>query len=154
VKALLQRVSEASVSVGGEVVGRIGQGLVVFVGVAAGDSEEDAEYLVTKTVGLRIFADDSGRFNHSAADVNGELLLVSQFTLLASTRKGRRPGFTEAAPPEVAEELFERFVERARATGLTVATGRFQQHMQVEIHNDGPVTIMLDSGDRHLPRNA
>ena len=153
-KALLQRVGEASVSVGDEVVGRIGQGLVVFVGVAAGDSEEDVEYLVSKTVGLRIFADESGKFNISVEDINGELLLVSQFTLLASTRKGRRPGFTEAAPLEVAEELFERFVERARATGLGVATGRFQQHMQVEIHNDGPVTIMLDSGDRQLPRNA
>ena len=153
-KALLQRVSEASVSVGDEVVGRIGQGLVVFVGVAAGDSEEDVEYLVSKTVGLRIFADESGKFNISVEDINGELLLVSQFTLLASTRKGRRPGFTEAAPLEVAEELFERFVERARATGLGVVTGRFQQHMQVEIHNDGPVTIMLDSGDRQLPRNA
>ena len=153
-KALLQRVGEASVSVGDEVVGRIGQGLVVFVGVAAGDSDQDVEYLVSKTVGLRIFADESGKFNLSVEDVNGELLLVSQFTLLASTRKGRRPGFTDAAPPEVAEELFERFVERARATGLGVATGRFQQHMQVEIHNDGPVTIMLDSGDRQLPRNA
>ena len=153
-KALLQRVSEASVSVGDEVVGRIGSGLVVFVGVAAGDSEEDVEYLVTKTVGLRIFADESGKFNFSVADVSGELLLVSQFTLLASTRKGRRPGFTEAAPPEVAEDLFERFVERTRTTGLGVATGRFQQHMQVEIHNDGPVTIMLDSRDRHLPRSV
>ena len=153
-KALLQRVGEASVRVGDEVVGRIGQGLVVFVGVAAGDNEEDVEYLVAKTVGLRIFADESGKFNISVEDIKGELLLVSQFTLLASTRKGRRPGFTEAAPPEVAEELFERFVERARATGLGVATGRFQQHMQVEIHNDGPVTIMLDSGDRQLPRNA
>lgn len=153
-KALLQRVGEASVRVGDEVVGRIGQGLVVFVGVAAGDNEEDVEYLVAKTVGLRIFADESGKFNISVEDIKGELLLVSQFTLLASTRKGRRPGFTEAAPPEVAEELFERFVERARATGLGVATGRFQQHMQVEIHNDGPVTIMLDSGDRRLPRNT
>ena len=153
-KALLQRVGEASVTVGDEVVGRIGQGLVVFVGVAAGDSEQDVEYLVSKTVALRIFSDESGKFNLSVADVSGELLLVSQFTLLASTRKGRRPGFTDAAPPEVAEELFERFVERARATGLGVATGRFQQHMQVEIHNDGPVTIMLDSGDRQLSRNA
>ena len=153
-KALLQRVGEASVSVGDDVVGRIGRGLVVFVGVATGDSEQDVEYLVSKTAGLRIFADESGKFNLSVEDISGELLLISQFTLLASTRKGRRPGFTEAAPPEAAEELFERFVERVRATGLGVATGRFQQHMQVEIHNDGPVTIMLDSEDRKLPRKS
>lgn len=153
-KALLQRVSQASVRIGGELVGSIGQGLVVFVGVAAGDSDEDVEYLVTKTVGLRIFSDEAGKFNLSVQDVNGGLLLVSQFTLLASTRKGRRPGFTEAAPPETAKEVFERFVERARATGIEVATGRFQQYMQVEIHNDGPVTVMLDSRDRHLPRNG
>jgi len=154
VKALLQRVSQASVSVGGEVVGSIGRGLVVFVGVAAGDSEEDVEYLVAKTAGLRIFADESGKFNLSVQDISGELLLVSQFTLLASTRKGRRPSFTDAAPPDVAEELFQRFTERATATGLKVATGRFQQYMQVEIHNDGPVTVMLDSRERHLPRDS
>lgn len=144
-KALLQRVSGASVSVAGEVVGRIGPGLVVFVGVARGDTEKDAQFLVQKTVNLRIFADEAGKFNLSALDIKGELLLVSQFTLLADTRKGRRPSFIEAAPPEVAEELFEQFVEQARATGLKVATGRFQQYMQVEIHNDGPATIMLDS---------
>lgn len=151
-KALLQRVSRASVSVGGEVVGSIGPGLVVFVGVAAGDGDEDIEYLVSKVVGLRIFADDSGKFNLSVEDIGGELLLVSQFTLLASTRKGRRPGFTDAAPPEEAARLFERFVARAQATGTGVATGRFQEHMEVEIHNDGPVTIMLDCSERHLPR--
>jgi D-tyrosyl-tRNA(Tyr) deacylase len=148
VKALLQRVSEASVSVGGEVVGRIGRGLVVLVGIASGDTEKDVEYLVPKIVNLRIFPDDEGRFNLSAVDINGELLVVSQFTLLADTRKGRRPSFVEAAPPAEAEELFERFVEQARATGLKVATGRFQQYMQVEIHNDGPVTIMLDSREK------
>jgi len=145
VKALLQRVTEASVSVGGEVVGRIGQGLVVFVGVASGDTEKDAQYLAQKTVNLRIFSDEEGRFNLSALDIKGELLVVSQFTLLADTRKGRRPSFIEAAPPAQAEEIFERFVEQARATGLRVETGRFQQYMQVEIHNDGPVTILLDS---------
>ena len=144
-KALLQRVTEASVSVGGEVVGRIGQGLVVFVGVASGDTEKDAQYLAQKTVNLRIFSDEEGRFNLSALDIKGELLVVSQFTLLADTRKGRRPSFIEAAPPAQAEEIFERFVEQARATGLRVETGRFQQYMQVEIHNDGPVTILLDS---------
>ena len=144
-KALLQRVSGASVSVAGEVVGRIGRGLVVFVGVANGDTEKDAQYLAQRTVNLRIFSDQGGRFNLSALDIQGELLLVSQFTLLADTKKGRRPSFTEAAPPTQAEELFEQFVEQVRATGLKVETGRFQQYMQVEIHNDGPVTIMLDS---------
>ncbi len=144
-KALLQRVTRASVNVGGEVVGRIGRGLVVFVGVASGDTEKDAQYLAQKTVNLRIFSDEEGRFNLSALDIKGELLVVSQFTLLADTRKGRRPSFIEAAPPAQAEEIFEQFVEQARATGLRVETGRFQQYMQVEIYNDGPVTILLDS---------
>ncbi len=147
-KALLQRVTGASVSIGGETVGRIGQGLVIFVGVANGDTEKDAQYLAQKTVSLRIFADETGRFNLSALDIKGELLVVSQFTLLADTRKGRRPSFIEAAPPAQAEELFERFVEQARATGLKVETGRFQQYMQVEIHNDGPVTVLLDSREK------
>ncbi|MAF85545.1 MAG: D-tyrosyl-tRNA(Tyr) deacylase [Dehalococcoidales bacterium] len=144
-KALLQRVTGASVSVAGKVVGRIGPGLVVFVGVAQGDTEKDAQFLAQKTANLRIFADKEGKFNLSALEVKGELLLVSQFTLLADTRKGRRPSFVEAAPPAQAEQLFEQFVEQAHATGLKVATGRFQQYMQVEIHNDGPATIMLDS---------
>jgi D-tyrosyl-tRNA(Tyr) deacylase len=148
VKALLQRVSGASVSVAGEEVGRIGRGLVVFLGVANGDTERDAQYLVPKIINLRIFADEEGRFNLSALDINGELLLVSQFTLLADTRKGRRPSFIRAAPPAQAEELFEYFVAQARTSGLKVATGRFQQYMQVEIHNDGPVTVMLDSHDK------
>ena len=149
-KALLQRVTEASVSVGSELVGRIGQGLVVFVGVADGDTEEEARYLAQRTVNLRIFADEEGRFNLSVLDIKGEILVVSQFTLLADTRKGRRPSFVEAAPPAPAEELIERFVGEARATGLKVETGRFQQYMQVEIHNDGPVTILLDSKDKKL----
>ena len=144
-KALLQRVTGATVSVAGEVVGRIGRGLVIFVGVASGDAEKDAHYLIQKTINLRIFADESGKFNLSALDIKGELLVVSQFTLLADTSKGRRPSFIDAAPPAQAEELFEQFVEQAGATGLKVATGRFQQYMQVEIHNDGPVTILLDS---------
>ena len=147
-KALLQRVTAASVSVAGEVVGSIGQGLVVFVGVANGDTEKDVQYLAEKTTGLRIFGDEEGKLNLSVLDINGELLLVSQFTLLADTRKGRRPSFIEAAPPAQAEELFGQFVEQVRASGLKVATGRFQQYMQVEIHNDGPVTIMLDSRDK------
>jgi D-tyrosyl-tRNA(Tyr) deacylase len=148
VKALLQRVTEGRVSIAGEEVGRIDKGLVVFVGVAGGDGEKDIEYLVQKLVNLRIFGDEAGRFNLSALDIGGELLLVSQFTLLADTRRGRRPGFTDAAPPETAEELFQEFVRQARATGLKVETGRFQQYMQVEIHNDGPVTILLDSKDK------
>ncbi len=147
-KALLQRVTGASVSIGGEVVGRIGRGLVILVGVASGDTEKDVNYLAQKVVNLRIFPDDAGRFNHSALDIEGELLVVSQFTLLADTRKGCRPSFVEAAPPAQAEELFERFVEQIRATGLKVETGRFQQYMQVEIHNDGPVTILLDSREK------
>ena len=147
-KALLQRVTEASVSVAGELVGRIGQGLVVFVGVADGDTEKDAQYLAQKTVNLRIFADEEGKFNLSILDIEGEFLLVSQFTLLSDTRKGRRPSFIEAAPPERAEELFNYFVEQVSTMGLKVETGRFQQYMQVEIHNDGPVTILLDSRDK------
>jgi D-tyrosyl-tRNA(Tyr) deacylase len=149
-KAVLQRVSGGLVSVDGEVVGRIERGLVVLVGVAAGDTEKDAQYLAQKTVELRIFADEAGKFNLSALDVHGELLLISQFTLLADTRKGRRPSFTDAAAPETAERLFNEFVAAARTSGLKVETGRFQQHMQVEIHNDGPVTIVLDSRDKLL----
>ena len=147
-KALLQRVTSASVSVAGEVVGSIGQGLVAFIGVANGDTEKDARYLAQKLVNLRIFADREEKFNLSALDIGGELLLVSQFTLLADTRKGRRPSFTDAAPSAEAEELFQQFVDEVRASGLKVETGRFQQYMQVEIHNDGPVTIMLDSRDK------
>ena len=145
---LLQRVNGASVSVAGEVVGRIGWGLVAFVGVASGDTAKEAQYLAQKTVSLRIFSDEAGRFNLSALDIKGELLVVSQFTLLADTRKGRRPSFVAAAPPAQAEGLFEQFVAALRATGLKVETGRFQQYMQVEIHNDGPVTIMLDSTEK------
>ena len=148
VKALLQRVTGASVTIAGEEVGRIGPGLVVFVGVASGDEERDVNYLVQKITGLRIFNDEEGKFNISVQDIEGELLVVSQFTLLADTRKGRRPSFIEAAPPDEAEALFEQFVEQARATGLKVETGRFQQYMQVEIQNDGPVTIMLDSREK------
>lgn len=147
-KALLQRVTKASVSVGGEVVGSIGPGLVVLLGVAAGDTEKDAEYLTQKTVNLRIFSDEEGKFNLSAMEINGELLVVSQFTLLADTRKGRRPSFVNAAPPDQARELCDYFVEQARATGLKVATGRFQEHMLVEIDNDGPVTILIDSREK------
>ena len=147
-KALVQRVTRASVSVEGKVVGKIGPGLVVFIGVANGDSMEDIQYLARKIVELRIFDDADRKFNLSALDVKGELLLVSQFTLLATTRNGRRPGFTDAATPEIAATLFNQFVEQVRARGLKVETGRFQTHMLVEINNDGPVTIFIDSHER------
>ncbi|OGN88456.1 MAG: D-tyrosyl-tRNA(Tyr) deacylase [Chloroflexi bacterium RBG_13_46_9] len=147
-KIVIQRVTKASVKVDGATIGEIGNGLVVFIGVASGDTFEDIDYLVEKAVNLRIFADNDGKFNLSAIDVKGELLLVSQFTLLASTRKGRRPGFTDAASPEQAEALFNEFVSRASANGLKAATGQFQAHMLVEIHNDGPVTIIIDSRER------
>jgi D-aminoacyl-tRNA deacylase len=148
VKALLQRVTKASVTVNHEVVGEIGQGLVVLLGVAVGDTEKDADYLVNKFLNLRIFTDSSDKFNLSALDIKGEILLVSQFTLLADARHGRRPGFTDAAPPEQAEALFNYVVRQSLASGLKVATGRFQQHMEVEIHNTGPVTVMLDSKEK------
>jgi len=148
VKALLQRVTSAAVSVNNEIVGKIGQGLVAFIGIANSDTGKDAQYLAQKAVNLRIFADEAGRFGRSVLDINGEILIISQFTLLSDTRRGRRPSFTEAAPPSRAEGLFEYFVKEVRDTGLSLATGRFQQYMQVEIHNDGPVTIILDSGDK------
>ena len=153
-RALVQRVSEASVSVADEVVGRIGTGLVILLGVSKHDSDEDASYIVGKAVNLRIFADDQERFNRSALDIGAELLIVSQFTLYGDTRKGRRPSFTEAAPPEQAEAAFNRVVEMFRESGLMVQTGIFQAHMMVSIQNDGPVTIMLDSADRGRPRRG
>ncbi len=144
-KAVLQRVVRASVTVDGETVGRIGAGLVVLVGIASGDTIKDVQYLSQKVTGLRTFSDAEGKFNLSALDVRGELLVISQFTLLADSRKGRRPSFTNAAPPILAEELFNEFVHELRITGLKIETGRFQTHMLVEIHNDGPVTITLDT---------
>ena len=148
-KALLQRVSKASVTVESEVVADIGRGLVIFVGVSTGDTERDAQYLAGKTVDLRIFPDSESKFNLSALDTRGELLVVSQFTLLADAKKGRRPSFTDAAPPQQAEALFQRFLEFLRQSELKVESGRFQEHMHVEIHNDGPVTILLDSRDKY-----
>jgi D-tyrosyl-tRNA(Tyr) deacylase len=135
-------------------VGRIGSGLVVLVGVSRQDEDEDAQYVVSKAINLRIFADEQGRFNRSALEIEAELLIVSQFTLYGDTRKGRRPSFIEAAPPEQAELLIARTVELFRESGLTVETGRFQAHMVVSIENDGPVTIMLDSADRGRSRRS
>ncbi len=147
-KALLQRASKASVTVDGEIVGRIGNGLVILLGVATGDTERDAKYLAEKIIGLRIFGDSEGKFNFSVSDVKGELLAVSQFTLIADTKKGRRPSFTEAAPPDEAAALFEQFVSYLRESNIKVETGRFQTHMLVDIQNDGPVTIMLDTREK------
>ena len=144
-KALVQRVTTASVSVSGRVVGKIGRGLVVFVGVARDDSENDARYLANKIVNLRIFPTEASKIDLSALEIKGEILIVSQFTLLADLRKGRRPSFTEAAPPDKARELYDYFVDQVRSSGLKAETGIFQEHMLVEIHNDGPVTLMLES---------
>jgi len=144
-KALVQRVTGASVSVSGRVMGKIGQGLVVLLGIARADSEEDARYLASKIVNLRIFAQEASENALSALEIEGEILVVSQFTLLADLRKGRRPSFTEAAPPDKAKELYQFFIDQVRSTGLKVETGVFQEHMLVEIHNDGPVTLMLES---------
>ena len=153
-RALIQRVSEASVTVEDQEVGRIGSGLLVFLGFTSSDEEADSLYVVDKVVNLRIFADDDNRFNRSALDVGAELLLVSQFTLYADTRKGRRPDFNQAAGLDQAGEAYDQAVELFRKTGLTVATGQFQEYMQVRIQNDGPVTIMLDSADRNRPRRG
>lgn len=152
-KALLQRVTKAAVTLPPEddAIGAINRGLVVLLGVASGDTMKDAQYLAQKTVGLRIFSDQEGKFNLSALDIKGEILVISQFTLLADARKGRRPSFTDAAPPDKAEELLKIYIDQLRATGLKVETGRFQAHMLVEIHNDGPVTILLDSREKLLP---
>ena len=153
-RALIQRVTRAAVMVGEEEVGAIGPGLVVLLGVGKSDSEEDAGYLVDKIVNLRLFPDAQERFDRSAIEVGADLLVISQFTLYASTRKGRRPSFVEAAPSQEADLLFQKTVALFRERGLRVETGRFQQHMLVEIHNDGPVTLMLDSEDRHRPRRG
>lgn len=145
VRGVVQRVSEASVRVDGEVVGSIGPGLVVLVGVGVGDAEKDAEYLAEKILNLRVFPDEAGQMNRSVLDVSGGLLVVSQFTLLGDVRKGRRPSYSDAAPPEEANRLYEHLVSRLRPSGLKVATGVFRAMMDVALVNQGPVTILLDS---------
>lgn len=143
-RVLLQRVSKASVSVEDKVISRIGKGLVILLGVGHGDGEEQVNFLAEKIANLRVFEDEQGKTNLSILDVAGEAIVVSQFTLYADTRKGRRPSFTDAAPPEVAAPLVERFVERLRGYGVPTQTGQFGAHMLVEIHNEGPVTIWLE----------
>ncbi|HYW40596.1 MAG TPA: D-aminoacyl-tRNA deacylase [Terriglobales bacterium] len=144
-RAVVQRVSRARVTVAGEITGEIGLGLLVLLGVGAGDTPTEADYLAEKTIGLRIFEDAGGKMNLSVAEVAGALLVVSQFTLYGDARRGKRPSFDAAAPTEQARELYEYFVEKVRAVGLRCETGRFQETMQVELVNEGPVTILLDS---------
>ena len=147
-KAVLQRVSRASVTVSGEVVGQIGRGILVLLGVEPDDTEDDARQLADKTIVLRIFDDAEGKMNLSLEEVGGGILVVSQFTLLGDCRKGRRPSFIGAAPPELAEKLYNTFIGAAGSRGIKVASGRFRAMMDVELVNDGPVTLLLDSRKR------
>jgi len=144
-RTVVQRVSRATVTVAGEITGEIGIGVLVLLGVGHDDNERGADYLADKIAGLRIFEDDAGKMNRSVVDVGGSILVVSQFTLYGDVRKGKRPSFDAAAPPDRARRLYEHFVERIRATGLRCETGRFQEIMKVELVNEGPVTILLDS---------
>ena len=146
-RAALQRVTKGRVTIEGRVTGEIGYGLVILLGVGAGDTEAEADLMANKVANLRIFTDGEGKFNLSAVDVRAEMLVVSQFTLYADCRKGRRPSFTDAARPEIASPLCDSFVEKLRAMGFKVETGEFQADMLVEIHNAGPVTIWLDTAD-------
>jgi len=141
----VQRVSRAQVVIDGEIAGQIGLGLLILLGVGHDDTEVDANYLAEKIAGLRVFEDDSGKMNRSVQDVGGSVLAVSQFTLYGDVRRGKRPSFDRASPPEKARQLYESFVERIRSTGLRCETGRFQERMKVELVNEGPVTILLDS---------
>jgi len=153
-RLVLQRVTRASVRVDGETVGAIGPGLLILVGAGEGDDVVEAQRLATKTAELRIFADDEGRFNRSLLDTAGEALVVSQFTLYADTRRGRRPGFSAAAPPEMAKPLVEAYAAHLEALGIKTARGRFGAHMLVDLENDGPVTIIIDSADMERPRRG
>jgi D-tyrosyl-tRNA(Tyr) deacylase len=146
-RACVQRVSRAEVTIDGAVAGRIGKGLVVLLGVGQEDGEAEAAWLAEKVAGLRIFEDDSGKMNRSLAEIGGAMLVVSQFTLYGDCRRGRRPSFTSAAPPELAERLYERFVAAVREAGIDVATGRFREHMDVSLVNDGPVTLWIDTAE-------
>ena len=147
-RALVQRVSEASVSVDGKTVGSIGKGLLVFLAVGSNDQESDINYLVNKITNLRVFYDDEEKFNRSCLDIGGHVLLVSQFTLYADTRKGRRPSFIDAASPEMAQSLFQTAYAKFQETGLRVEGGKFQAYMMVSLVNDGPVTLMIDSPEK------
>ena len=144
-RAVVQRVKKSSVTANNEVIGRIGRGLLVLLGVAKGDTPSDADYLANKIVNLRIFEDDDAKMNRSLLSIGGEMLVVSQFTLLGDCRKGRRPSFVAAAEPRIAAELYEKFVQQVRRLGITVETGRFQAMMEVTLINDGPVTLVLES---------
>ena len=147
-RAVIQRVKEASVDVNGRTIGKIADGLLILLGVEDGDDTSDLQYVYQKTTGLRIFQDDDGKMNRSVSDIGGELLVVSQFTLLGDVRKGKRPSFTASAAPHSAKELYEAFCDLARNDGFPVATGEFGAHMEVKLLNDGPVTILLDSRKR------
>ena len=144
-RAVVQRVKSSSVSIQGETVGEIGKGLLILLGVGNNDTDTDASYLAAKIIGLRVFEDNQDKMNLSVQDISGSILVVSQFTLFGDCRRGRRPSYSEAAKPEEAVKLYEQFVKELRSLGLTVATGVFQAHMQVELINDGPVTLLLDS---------
>jgi len=144
-RAVVQRVKKSSVTVEDKITGKIGQGLMVLIGVEDGDSEKDADYIADKICGLRIFEDEQGKMNLSIEDIRGEILAVSQFTLLADARKGRRPSFTKAADPDEANALYRKVIDKISSKNINVEEGVFQAEMMVEIHNDGPVTILLDS---------
>jgi D-tyrosyl-tRNA(Tyr) deacylase len=144
-RACIQRVSRAQVTVDRQVIGRIGRGLVVLLGVGSDDSDDDAQYLADKIAGLRIFDDSEGKMNLAIRDVGGAMLVISQFTLYGDCRRGRRPSFTDAAPPDRAMELYEAFVRQLEQSGVPVQLGRFREHMDVELVNDGPVTLLVDS---------
>ena len=153
-RAVVQRVNAARVEVDGQTVGEIGRGLLVLLGVAKGDAEREAEWMAQKIAGLRLFEDPDGKMNLGLEEVGGAVLMVSQFTLLGDCRKGRRPSFTEAAPPEEADRLYQLVVGRMRANGVRVETGVFQAHMQVHLTNDGPVTLLLDTSAGQGPASA
>ena len=144
-RALVQRVSRSAVFIDGELTAEIGRGMLILLGVGRGDTPEDIQYVAGKCIHLRIFEDEQGKMNRSLAEIGGQVLVVSQFTLYGDTRKGRRPGYSGAAPPELAEAYYNEFVDALRSRGVSVSTGRFGANMQVEIHNDGPVTLMVES---------